>query len=59
MNAPQDRFANFARSDDGPTATEYAVLLGLIAVAVIGAMSQFGDHMNALYLSLATTLDVF
>jgi Flp pilus assembly pilin Flp len=59
MNAPQNRFTNFVRTDDGPTATEYALLLGLIAVAVIGALSQFGDHMNALYVSLATTLEVF
>jgi len=59
MSAPHNRLTNFVRSDDGPTATEYAVLLGLIAVAVIGAMSQFGEHMDAIYVSLATTLDVF
>lgn len=59
MSAPVKRFVRFVRADDGPTATEYAILLGLIAVAAIGALSQFGDHMNALYLSLATTLDVF
>ena len=49
----------FCRSDSGPTATEYAVLLALIAVAVIGALSAFGDHMNVVYSSLAGSVDVF
>jgi len=49
----------FIRSDGGPTATEYAVLLALIAVSVIGAMSMYGQHMNALYTSLTSSVDVF
>jgi len=47
------------RSDDGPTATEYAVLLAVICCTVLGAMSQFGDHMDNLYTIINTTLDVF
>jgi Flp pilus assembly pilin Flp len=47
------------RTEDGPTATEYAVLLALIAVSVIGAMSMFGEHMDNLYVIINTTLDVF
>ncbi len=47
------------RSDDGPTATEYAVLLAVICITVLGAMSQFGDHMGNLYTIINTTLDVF
>ena len=47
------------RTDDGPTATEYAVLLALISVAVIGALSAFGVHMDNLYAILDGTLSVF
>jgi pilus assembly protein Flp/PilA len=46
----------FVRSEDGPTATEYAVLIAVICVAVIGALSSFGIHMDNLYTSLATTI---
>ncbi len=59
MGAPDRRFGQFLRGDDGPTATEYAVLLALIALTVLGAMSAFGDRMNAIYASVTTTLDVF
>ncbi|MGD2109569.1 MAG: Flp family type IVb pilin [Phycisphaerae bacterium] len=59
MNALCRRITAFRRADDGPTATEYAVLLALIAGGVIAALSMFGEHMDALYLSLATTLEVF
>lgn len=48
----------FLRSQDGPTATEYAVLIAVICVAVIGALSSFGVHMDNLYTSLATTIPV-
>ena len=47
------------RSDDGPTAVEYAILLAVIAVSVIGALSLFGVHMDNLYTALTLTLDVF
>ena len=46
-------------SEDGPTATEYAVLLALIAVSVLGAMAMFGQHMANLYVALDTGVDVF
>ena len=59
MNAPYKRFVEFGRVDDGPTGTEYAVLLGLIAVAVIGALATFGERMDNLYTSISSTLSVF
>ncbi|MEE9269888.1 MAG: Flp family type IVb pilin [Candidatus Krumholzibacteria bacterium] len=49
----------FFRSEDGPTTTEYAMLLGVISLTVIGAMSMFGDHMNNIYVMLNSTLSVF
>lgn len=53
------RLEEFRRLEDGPTATEYAVLLGVISVAAIGALSMFGQHMDGLYTVLSGTLNVF
>jgi pilus assembly protein Flp/PilA len=47
------------RSEDGPTAVEYAILLAVIAVSVIGALSLFGVHMDNVYSAVTLTLDVF
>jgi pilus assembly protein Flp/PilA len=33
----------FLRSEEGPTAVEYAVLLAMIAVACIGAVNQMAN----------------
>jgi len=46
----------FLRADGGPTATEYAVLIAVICVAVISALSSFGVHMNNMYMSIASTV---
>ena len=59
MNGWLQILLRWLRSDDGPTATEYGVLIALICVAVIGAMSMFGDHMGNLYSILDGTLKVF
>ncbi len=42
------------RSDDGPTAVEYAVLLGVIAVGTLAAMATFGVKMEAIYTIIAS-----
>ena len=49
----------FLEDDRGPTATEYGVLIAVICVAVIGALSAFGVHMDSLYTSLSTTLEIW
>ena len=36
----------FLRSEDGPTATEYAVMLALIIVACIAAITALGGAVN-------------
>ncbi len=46
------------RSENGPTATEYAVLIAVICVAVIGALSSFGVHMDNLYSNINSTVPV-
>lgn len=50
------RLPSLIRSEDGPTATEYGLLIALICVAVIGALSSFGVHMDNLYLAIDSTV---
>ena len=59
VNAMKKHWRRFWASEDGPTTTEYAVLLALIAAAVIGAMGLFGVRMEAIYTVLDSTLQVF
>lgn len=56
MNAIRERTLAFLRSEEGPTATEYGVLIAVICVAVIGALSAFGNHMNNLYVAIDQTV---
>ncbi|MCH8146821.1 MAG: Flp family type IVb pilin [Planctomycetes bacterium] len=46
----------FIKSEDGPTATEYAVMLSLIIVACIATISLLGAEVNSLFSSVQTTL---
>lgn len=56
MNRIFRKSVEFLKPDDGPTATEYAVLIAVICVAVIGALSSFGVHMDNMYMSIASTV---
>jgi len=59
MNGLLKNVRVFIASEEGPTATEYGVLIAVICIAVIGALSQFGVHMENLYAALTTTLQVW
>ncbi|HUU82193.1 MAG TPA: Flp family type IVb pilin [Phycisphaerae bacterium] len=41
-----ERTKAFLKSEDGPTATEYAVLLALIVIAIIVAVSTLGGKVR-------------
>ncbi len=58
MRALFKDMCRLAFSEDGPTATEYGVLIGVICVGVIAAMSAFGEHVNNIYVTLAGTIPV-
>ena len=49
MNGTMQRIKGFLVQEDGPTATEYAILLALIIVVAIGAISLFGLNLNATF----------
>ena len=45
-----------ARSEDGPTSAEYAVMLAVIIVAAIAGMETFGDGVRGLYVAIEGAL---
>lgn len=53
-------FANkvqrFLKSEDGPTAVEYAVMLALIVVVCLGAIGTIGTNANSTFNSVADQL---
>jgi pilus assembly protein Flp/PilA len=44
-----ERVAHFLRSEDGPTAVEYAVMLALIIVVCIVAISALGSNASGTF----------
>ncbi|NOS99727.1 MAG: Flp family type IVb pilin [Phycisphaerales bacterium] len=46
MNCFMNRVKSFLKSEDGPTATEYAVMLALIIVAAIGSIQLVGTKVS-------------
>lgn len=59
MKTIKQQLKRFVASDDGPTTTEYAVMLAVICVAVLSALSMFGVKMENIYTTLNSTLQVF
>ena len=44
------------RTDDGQDLAEYAILIGLIALVVVGAVTLFGAQLVAMYDTIVSTL---
>ena len=47
---------NFLKSEDGPTAVEYAVMLALIIVVCIGAITTLGTNAKTTFTSVGTAI---
>ena len=56
MKALVKRAKDFLVSEDGPTATEYAVMLALIIVVALGAISVLGTKVSAVFNNVHTTI---
>ncbi len=52
-----NKMFRFLRDDDGPTAVEYAILLGLIVLAVAASVSYVGIGVRNAHEEIATTLN--
>ena len=46
----------FIRSEDGPTAVEYAVMLALIIIVCLTAIQTIGDEANKSFQKVGTSL---
>ncbi|MFA5496286.1 MAG: Flp family type IVb pilin [Porticoccaceae bacterium] len=50
------KFSSFIRREDGASAIEYAIIAGLIAVAIIGAASLIGDEIATVFETIKDAL---
>ncbi|MSR33122.1 MAG: Flp family type IVb pilin [Gemmataceae bacterium] len=55
MGEIQKKIQRFLRSEEGPTAVEYAIMVALILVVAIGAITFLGTSVSS---SLSKTADV-
>ena len=46
----------FLKSEDGPTAVEYAVMLALIVIVCLTAIRSIGTHANTTFTNVAKEL---
>ena len=53
-----NRAKSFLQSEDGPTATEYAVMLALIIVVSLAAISALGTKVSQIFSAVDSTLAV-
>ena len=56
MKALVKRAKTFLRSEDGPTATEYAVMLALIIIVALGAITLLGEKVDTIFTNVETAL---
>jgi pilus assembly protein Flp/PilA len=47
---------HFLKSEDGPTAVEYAVMLALIVIVCLTAIQSIGTNANSTFQKVATQL---
>jgi pilus assembly protein Flp/PilA len=50
------RIRSFLTSEDGPTAVEYAVMLGLIVVAIVAVVGALATSMSGTFSTVSSTL---
>ncbi len=56
MKALKSRIRSFLVSEDGPTATEYAVMLALIIIVALGAITLLGSKVNDIFTNVESGL---
>ena len=50
------KLKRFLKSEDGPTAVEYAVMLSLIIVICLGAVRSIGTNATATFTAVAAQI---
>ena len=56
MKALVNRVRNFVVSEDGPTATEYAVMLALIIIVAMAGITLLGTKVNTIFTNVSNGL---
>jgi pilus assembly protein Flp/PilA len=56
MKSLVNRVRNFIRSEDGPTATEYAVMLALIIIVAMAGITLLGTQVNDIFTNVSNGL---
>jgi pilus assembly protein Flp/PilA len=56
MNALHEKLVKFLKSEDGPTAVEYAVMVALIIVVSIGAVTTLGTKVSSTFTATASAI---
>jgi pilus assembly protein Flp/PilA len=51
------RVHHFLKSEDGPTAVEYAIMLALIVVVCLTAIQAIGTNANSTFNDIAADID--
>ena len=57
VNVMTNKILKFLASEDGPTAVEYAVMLGLIIVVCLAAIVSIGESTNANYETIRQAME--
>ena len=56
MNWMKNRMREFLVNEDGPTATEYAVMLALIIIVALAAITLLGQKVNTIFTNVESQL---
>ena len=56
MRLYKDTLKRFVISEDGPTATEYAVMLALIIIVCLGAITGLGTTVSSIFSNVDAAL---
>jgi pilus assembly protein Flp/PilA len=56
MKALVKKARSFLKSEDGPTATEYAVMLALIIIVALAAITLLGTKVKTIFSNVASSI---
>jgi pilus assembly protein Flp/PilA len=56
MRDVMSKVQRFVVSEDGPTAVEYAVMLGLIVVAIVGVVGSLAKSVSGTFSTVSSSL---
>jgi pilus assembly protein Flp/PilA len=57
MKSIFSKVQRFLKSEDGPTAVEYAIMLALIVIVCLTAIQAIGTNANSAFQDIATDLN--